>query len=165
MRIGMLALGGWLVAAALTVGVSWSAISVVRDAVAAGPEVASGLPAVQETTAPARTPAATASTTPPRPGPTPTAASVAVATGQGGTAIVRCVGGRPQFVNLTPKQGYTVERDDDGTEVKFRSASGRTEITASCTGAVPHATAEDKTDGGGDDRGGGSGRGRGGDND
>lgn len=153
MRIGLLALGGWLVAAVLTVGVSWSAISVVRDAVVVRAEVDSSLPAPEEPSV-SPTPAATTA----RPSPTTPAARIALGSGRGGTATVRCVDGRPAFVNITPKQGYGVERDDDGTEVKFRSAAGRTEMTASCAGGVPRVTVEDRDEGG-------SGRGRGGDDD
>ena len=147
MRIGLLAIGGWLVAAVLTVGVSWSAISVVRDAVAAGPSVATALPTPDETAGPT----ATRTTAPPRPGPTTAAARIVSRTGQGGSVSVRCAGGRPEFVTVVPRQGYTVETDDSGDEVKLRSGSARTEFTASCAGGVPRVTVEDKGSGGDDD--------------
>ena len=160
MRIGLLAISGWLVAAVLTVGVSWSAISVVRDAVAPASEVAAALPTPDETAA---TPAPTASRTPARPSPSARpsagAATLASASGRGGTATAQCVDGRPDFINVTPRPGYQARRDDDGAEVEFRSSSGRTEMTATCVGGVPRIAVEDK------DEDGGSGRGRGGGDD
>jgi len=159
-RTGLLAGAGWLVAAALTVGVSWSAISVVREAVVPQAAVAPGLPTPEETRPattgpPAGGPAGTATATPTaRPG--STAGRVVLATGRGGTATVRCSGGVPEFVNLVPQQGYRVDRDDSGTEVEFSSPDHRTEITASCAGGIPRASVEEKGGrGGGSDRSGG----------
>lgn len=159
-RFGLLAVGGWLVAAALMVGVSWSAISVVRGAVVPRTEVASGLPVPEETlpgTAPATPaptrPTPTANPTRPSPNPSPTAATgrAVLASGPGGTATVRCVDGVPTFLNITPRQGYTVKPDDDAGRVRFDGSSGaRTEITATCTGDGAEAKVENKTARGGD---------------
>jgi hypothetical protein len=162
-RIGLLAISGWLVAAVLTVGISWSAISVVRSSVVAQPSV--GLPAPAETpTGPPTTAAPTS-----RPTSTATAGQVALASGQGGSAAFRCVNGRPTFVNSTPNSGFTAAPDDSGAEVQFRSSDHRTQITATCIGSTAHTQVEERASGGGggggDDNGGGgggSGRGRGG---
>jgi uncharacterized membrane protein YgcG len=164
-RIGLLAISGWLVAAVLTVGISWSAISVVRDSV------------VRQTTVELPPPAETPTTaTPTRPAPSPTAGAAVSASGQGGSVVVRCVNGRPAFVNLHPQQDFTAIPDDSGAEVQFRSSDHRTEITATCSGNVPRTRVEERADGGGGGGGGGgdggdggrggggSGRGGGGDN-
>lgn len=151
-RIGLLAIGGWLVAAVLTVGVSWSAISVVRDAVAPAVEVAAALPTPDEPVGPPRS-------TTPRPSATPrpsssTAAEIRSVSGRGGTATARCVDGRAVIVNVVPRQGYAVDPDGNESEAEFRSATGRTEITATCVAAVPRFEVEEK-DGSGSGRGGG----------
>jgi hypothetical protein len=155
--MGLLAIGGWLVAAVLAVGISWSAIDVVRDSVGASQPVATALPAPSEASTPAPGPTST--------GPTaaPTAGAPVVRTGQGGTLTARCVNGRPQVVNAAPRQGFRVESDDSGNEVRFRSSDHRTEMTVSCSGLTATVRVEEHTssggggDGGGDDHGGGRG--------
>jgi hypothetical protein len=155
-RIGLLALSGWIVAAVITVGVSWSAITVVRQSVVPRTEVASSaLPAPEETGT------ATAAPTTSRPAPKPTVAAVASVSGQGGTVTARCTGGVPAIIRSVPRQGFSVNPDDSGREVKFDSSDHRTEVTVSCSGTRPVFTKEEKSSGG-DDNGGGSGRGRGG---
>jgi hypothetical protein len=166
-RTGILAISGWLVAAVLAVGLSWSAISVVRDSVAPQARIADSLPAPEESVAAAPTAA--------RPAASPTAGSARTGSGQGGLLTVRCVNGRPDLINVTPRQGFTADSDDSGVEVQFSSSTHRTEIKATCSGATPVFSVDENTvnsggggdDDGGDDhgggRGGGSGRG-GGDN-
>jgi hypothetical protein len=160
--MGLLAIGGWLVAAALAVGISWSAIGVVRDSVGASQPVATALPVPSEVS----TPASPSST---RPTAAPTAGGTVVKTGQGGTVIARCVNGRPQIVNAAPRQGFRVESDNSGNEVQFRSPDHRTEMKVSCSGLTATVQVDEHSDGGGggggDDhggRGGSSGSGRGG---
>ena len=151
--MGVLAISGWLVAAALAVGISWSAISVVRESVGAGQPVATALPVPSESTTPAATPSGT------RPTAAPTAGGLVVRTGQGGTVTARCVNGRPQVVNAAPRQGFRVESDDSGNEVRFRSDDHRTEMKVSCSGRTAIVQVDEHSGGGG---GGGSGSGRGG---
>jgi uncharacterized membrane protein YgcG len=170
-KLGLLAISGWLVAAVLTVGVSWSAISVVRDSVAPQTEVSKALPTPEETAGPIASPTTS------RPAPRPSAAPVLVKSGQGGQVTVRCANGRLQVLNVTPRQGFTPEADDSGAEYQFRSSDHRTEIKVSCSGNRAQGTVEEHTSGGddsggddsgGDDHGGGggnSGRGGGGDDD
>ena len=167
MKLGLLAISGWLVAAVLTVGVSWSAISVVRDSVAPQTRVSSALPPPDESTG-----AASPSTSPPAP--RPTAGAVLAKSGQGGQVTVRCSSGRLQVLNVTPRQGFTTESDDNGTEFQFRSSDHRTEIKVSCSGNTARGTVEEHSSGGGgggddsggDDHGGGGGNsGRGGGDD
>jgi hypothetical protein len=157
-RIGLLAIGGWLVAAVLAVGISWSAIYVVRDSVLQQTTVGLPPPAETPTTAPTTT----------RPAPSPTTGAAASASGVGGSVIVRCTNGRPDFVNVHPQQGFTATPDDSGVEVQFRSSNHRTQITATCAGNVPHTQVEERADGGGGggggDGGGGGNSGRGGGN-
>lgn len=163
MKVGLLAVAGWLVAAVLMVGVSWSAISVVRTAVVPRTTVAGGLPVPVETPTAAPTAGATPTTTP-----TTTAGGRPVlATGRGGSATVRCVDGTPRFVNVTPRQGYSVHRDDGPGEVRFDGPSGaRTEITATCAGDTARTGVEDRAaSGGGDDDDSGGGDDDGGDDD
>jgi hypothetical protein len=167
--MGLLAIGGWLVAAVLAVGISWSAIDVVRDSVGASQPVATALPAPSEASTPAPGPTTT------RPTAAPTAGAPVVKAGQGGTVTAQCVNGRPQIVNASPRQGFRVESDDSGNEVQFRSSDRRTEMKVSCAGLTATVTVEEHSSagggGGGDDtggddhgggRGGGSGSGRGG---
>lgn len=163
--MGLLAISGWLVAAALAVGISWSAINVVRDSVGAGQPVATALPAPSEASTPAPGPSSA------RPTAAPTAGALAVRTGQGGTVTAQCVNGRPRVISAVPRQGFGVESDDSGNEVQFRSSDHRTEMKVSCSGLTATVQLEEHASGGGggggDDhgggRGGGSGRG-GGDN-
>jgi hypothetical protein len=158
--MGLLAIGGWLVAAVLAVGISWSAIDVVRDSVGASQPVATALPAPSEVS----TPASTSST---RPTAAPTAGGLVVRAGQGGTVTARCVDGRPQIVNAAPRQNFRVESDDSGIEVQFRSSDHRTEMKVSCSGLTATVQVDEHSSGGGrggDDhggRGGGSGSGGG----
>jgi hypothetical protein len=147
-RIGLLALGGWLVAAVLTVGLSWSAIRVVGDAVVPSTKVAASLPTPDETVGP---PTATPTR---RPSPTATFARASFS-GTGGTVIVECRGSRPVYLNVTPRDGYAVERNDP--QVEFRSDTHRTELTASCAAGRPQAAVEERTES--DDSGGRRGRG------
>jgi len=159
-RIGLLAVGGWLVAAALAVGISWSAINVVRDSVGAGQPVATALPVPSEASTPAPSPSST--------GPTaaPTAGAPVVKAGQGGTVTAQCVNGRPR-ISAVPRQGFRAESDNSGGEVQFRSSDHRTGVKVSCSGLTATVQVEEhSTAGGGDDHGGGrggnSGRGGGG---
>lgn len=146
--MGLLAIGGWLVAAALAVGISWSAIGVVRDSVGASRPVATALPVPSEVS----TPASPSST---RPTAAPTAGGPVVKTGQGGTVIARCVNGRPQIVNAAPRQGFRVESDNSGNEVQFRSPDHRTEMKVSCSGLTATVQVDEHSDGGGGGGGGG----------
>jgi hypothetical protein len=157
MRTGPLAAAAWVVAATLTLGVSWSAVQVVRGAVAPQDlEVSSGdgLPVPTE-------PDRSATPSGPRPTTTTPAAPVtdtASASGIGGTVVVRCVGGVPRLVSRIPKQGFTVKVDDSPGEVKFSSDRHRTQIKAACAAGKPQLTVEEDDHGG---SGGNSGRGGG----
>jgi hypothetical protein len=161
-RIGLLAISGWLVAAALAVGISWSAIGVVRDSVGAGQPVSTALPAPSETSSPTAGPSSTPPTA------APTVGALVTKVGQGGTVTARCVNGRPRLVSVVPRQGFQVESDDSGAEVQFRSSDHRTEVTVSCSGLTATVQVEEHSSGGGGgddngggDRGGDSGRGGG----
>jgi hypothetical protein len=159
MRTGPLAAAAWVVAATLTLGASWSAVQVVRSAVAA-PDLAvssdDGLPVPTEPAGSATPTPSGSRATPTTPTATTPAATTASASGTGGTVVVRCVGGVPQLVSRIPKQGFTVEVDDSPGEVKFSSDRHRTEIKATCTATGPRLTVEE------DDRGGDDNSGRGG---
>ena len=155
--MGLLAIGGWLVAAVLAVGISWSAIDVVRDSVGASQPAATALPAPSEVSTPAR-PSST------RPTAAPTAGGLVVKAGQGGTLTARCVSGRPQIVNAAPRQNFRVESDDSGDQVQFRSSDHRTEMKVSCSGLTATVQVDEHSSGGGgggDDHGGGRGGGSG----
>jgi hypothetical protein len=158
--MGVLAIGGWLVAAALAVGISWSAIGVVQQSVGAGQPAATALPAPSES-APVASPSST------RPTAAPTAGGPVVKAGDGGTVTAQCVNGRPRVVNAVPRQGFRVESDDSGAEVQFRSSDHRTEMTVSCSGLTATVRVEEHASGGGgggggdDNGGGGSGGGSG----
>jgi hypothetical protein len=156
-RIGLLALSGWIVAAVMTVAVSWSAIGVVKDSVV--PQTAiSALPAPDEA------PTGAAPTTA---RPSATVAAARSLSGQGGSVTASCTNGVPAIVTIIPQQGFTAEKDDSNREVQFRSSDHRTEIKIACTGGTAALTKEEKAvatggGGGGDDNGGGRGRGGGG---
>ncbi|HST66990.1 MAG TPA: hypothetical protein VLM05_17550, partial [Mycobacteriales bacterium] len=117
MRIGLLAVSGWIVAAVMTIAVSWSAIGVVRNSVVPQTQVASALPAPAESV--------TAAPTTSRPSPTPAVAAAKSLSGQGGVVTARCTGGRPTLVKVVPQQGFTAEPDDSQAEVKFTSPEHR----------------------------------------
>jgi hypothetical protein len=154
-RIGLLAVSGWLVAAVLTVGVSWSAISVVRSSVVGEQAVVSSLPVPTESSAP------TAIPTSGRPTGAPTVGAAVSAAGTGGTVRARCRNGRPELVNSVPNQGFVVNTDNSGAEVQFISSNHRTEVKIACTGLKATLTVEEHTSGG-DDNGGGGGDSHGG---
>ena len=158
-------------AAALAVGISWSAINVVRDSVGAGQPVSTALPAPDETSSPAPGPTST------KPTAAPTAGALVTKIGQGGTVMAQCVSGKPRLVSVVPRQGFQAESDNSGAEVQFRSSDHRTEVKVSCSGLTATVQVEEHSgaggggggggadDNGGDTRGGGgggSGRGGGG---
>ena len=151
-------------AAVLAVGISWSAIGVVRDSVGAGQPVSTALPAPDETSSPAPGPTGT------RPTAAPTVGALVTKVGQGGMVTARCVSGRPQLVSVVPRQGFQAEPDNSGAEVQFRSSDHRTEVKVTCSGLTATVLVEEHASAGGgggvDDhgggRGGGSGRGGGG---
>ena len=100
---GLLAISGWLVAAVLAVGLSWSAISVVRELGGAAQPVGDG-PAAPERV---RRPATPDGTRPPA---RPTAGRGARhGPVRAARSTVRCVNGRPTIVNVTPRQGFPAE--------------------------------------------------------
>jgi len=155
----VLAISGWFVAAGLAVGISWSAISVVRDSVSAGTPVVEALPTPDESAS------TTAASSPPassRPTPAPTVGALASGTGQGGTVLARCRAGRPVIVSKVPRQSFSVETDDSGDKVEFRSSDHRTEMKVSCSGLLATVRVEEHGDGGGDHGGGGGNSGPGG---
>ena len=152
MRIALLAISGWLVAAVLTVGISWSAISVVRSSVVGEQAVVSSLPVPTESSAPTAIPTSGR----------PTVGAAVSAAGIGGTVRARCRNGRPELVNSVPNQGFVANPDNSGAEVQFISSDHRTEVKIACTGLKATLTVEEHTSGGGG--GGGSGRGGGDDN-
>jgi hypothetical protein len=159
----LLAISGWLVAAALAVGISWSAIGVVRDSVGASQPVSTALPAPNETSSPAPGPTST------RPTAGPTAGALVTKVGQGGTATAQCVSGEPRLVSVVPRQGFRAESDNSGAEVQFRSSDHRTEVKVSCSGLTATVQVEEHAGtggggggGGGDDNGGDNHGGRGG---
>lgn len=167
MRTGLLAVGGWLAAATVAVSASWLAVGVVGTAVA--PEdlsAASGteLPPPDETATGSARPSGPAgpsgSAEPsrtPTPRPSGDAGQRVTFTGTGGSAVVECAGGRPRLVSVIPRIGFSLERDDSGAEVKFRSATHRTEMRFSCAGSVPQLSKEEKDEGGGGNDNSGSG--------
>ncbi len=157
--MGLLAIGGWLVAAVLAVGISWSAINVVRDSVGAGQPVSTALPAPNETSSPAGGPTST------RPTAAATAGALVTKVGQGGTVTAQCVSGKPRLVSVVPRQGFQAESDNSGAEVQFRSSDHRTEVKVSCSGVTATVQVEERSSagggGGGDSHGGGGGGGSG----
>ena len=162
MRTGPLAVAGWIVAATLTLGASWSAVQVVRSAVAPEDLAASGadtLPPPAESTS--SSPGGSGSPTSPAPRPSATAPAgrPASAGGVGGTVVVRCMDGVPQLVSRIPRQGFSVDVDDSPGEVKFTSADHRTEIKVSCVAGQPRFTVKEDDRGGGDNSGPGGGDG------
>ncbi len=158
-RIGLLAISGWIVAAVMTVAVSWSAIGVVKNSVVPQTQVASALPTPHE--------AGVTSTAPTTARPSPTLAEATSLSGQGGSVTARCPNGVPAIVTVIPQQGFTPDRDNSSREVKFSSSDHRTEITIACSGSRAVLSKEEKAisaGGGGGDNGGGRGRGGGDDN-
>jgi hypothetical protein len=157
MRTGPLAVAAWVVAATLTLGVSWSAVQVVRSAVAPADLTVSSGDSLPVPTEPSGSTPGMTTPDPTTPAPTGTpAARSASQSGTGGTVVIRCVGGVAELVRAIPRQGFAVEPDDSAAEVKFSSDSHRTEIKATCAGGQPQFSLKE------DDRGGGGNSGRGG---
>jgi hypothetical protein len=146
MRTGPLAVAAWVVAATLTLGASWSAVQVVRSAVAPEDLAVSSADTLP---VPAETSSSAASPTTPSRSAIP-AGRTGSKSGTGGTVVARCVDGIPQLVRRIPRQGFAVDVDDSPGEVRFSSDSHRTEIKATCAGGQPQFTVEE------DDRGGGN---------
>jgi uncharacterized membrane protein YgcG len=161
-RIGLLAISGWIVAAVMTVAVSWSAIEVVRGSVVPQTQVSSAaLPAPEETVSATTTRPTTAA---------PIVAAARSISGLGGSVTANCTNGAPTVIRAIPKQGFGADKDNSNREVKFTSSDHETEIHIACSGTTATFTKEEKAiggggddnGGGGDDNGGGSGRGGGG---
>ena len=145
MRTGSLAVAGWVVAAILTLGASWSAVQVVRSAVAPADLAVSPTDSLPVPTESSTAPPSATATAGPAPTPTVTPAGRSISRGGvGGTVVVRCTGGAAQLVRAIPRQGFMVDTDNSSVEVKFTSGDHRTEIKASCAGGEPRFTvAED----------------------
>jgi hypothetical protein len=157
-RTGPLAVAGWVVAATLTLGVSWSAVQVVRSAATPADLAVTSTDSLPVPTESSSAPPSATATAGPAPTPTVTPAGRSMArSGVGGTVVVRCTGGAAQLVRAIPKQGFTVDTDDSSVEVRFTSGDHRTEIKASCAGGEPRFTVEEDGDRGGDNSGPGGG--------
>jgi hypothetical protein len=182
-RTAVLATAGWIVAVAAATAAAWSAVSVVRIAVTPTPPAvqsaidgnaadvpATGLPttsaptgqraAADPTVGPRRSTSTSAQASSSGRTSRDAAGGAVLASGVGGSAVLRCAGTVPVFVNVAPRQGYTPKVDDSASgEVRFESATHRTDITATCSGNSPHWTARERDggDGGGDNSGKGGG--------
>jgi hypothetical protein len=140
---------GWLGAAVLAALVGLAAISVIGNGLTApatrplsAAEVADEL-ARQIDTPPPSPPSATAGTGD-RPSPTASVATQSFPTGAG-TVIGRCVGGRPELVSMSPRQGYEVH-DQDDNEGEFRSRGDnhdRVKFEIVCRDGVPTLVEDD----------------------
>lgn len=142
----LLAVGGWLAAAAAatTVGViaigtadsgivGAASVPLTQDQVASALAGSSPLPSPQPATStPAGTGVTRALTTP------------------GGTIIARCTAGRATLLSWSPAQGY--EADDihrgpaPAATMKFKSGNAEIHITISCPGGIPTAHTQAETD-------------------
>ncbi|HVQ97153.1 MAG TPA: hypothetical protein VMU51_39425 [Mycobacteriales bacterium] len=190
MRTGLLVTAGWLAAAAAASAVSWSAVTLATSAVPeahAPPHAAihpdtdplgvagTGTPSPQSTARRSASPTGTPSGHPPRSGTPGSSGPGGAATGTsaggapvrafgtGGSVTFHCAGTGPVYLNMTPQLGYHSDPDDSGSgEVRFQSATHRTDLTIRCTNGTPHWSAAERelTGGGGgdggDDHGGGN---------
>ena len=153
-RRPLLAIAGWLGAAALAIGAGLAATDVIgnglsssRSPVQSEDAVARALAEAAAAPPPAASPSAT-------PSPSPTTAPSASAgpdpvrktfrTG-GGTVIAQCVGARVQVLSMSPAQGYAVHDGIDrqlrsSAEVEFRGrgdSDDRVKADLRCSGGVP----------------------------
>jgi hypothetical protein len=142
---------GWLGAAVLAALVGLAAISVIGNGLTApatrplsAAEVADELARQIDTPPPPPpSPSATAGTGD-RPSPTASVATQSFPTGAG-TVIGRCVGGRPELVSMSPRQGYEVH-DQDDNEGEFRSRGDnhdRVKFEIVCRDGVPTLVEDD----------------------
>ncbi|WP_326556805.1 septum formation initiator [Micromonospora sp. NBC_01796] len=151
-RRTLLALAGWLVAAAAATGTGLAAVELI-GAELTGPagEVRSADEVARALAAPARTPlppgdtaevpAATPTAGPSgSAGPTPPASDRVLST-PGGTVVAQCRGDDVWLVSWAPAQGYAaseVERGpDDDAEVTFESSARKIEVRVRCEAGQP----------------------------
>ncbi|MEV7804814.1 hypothetical protein AB0O28_17885 [Microbispora sp. NPDC088329] len=154
----VLAVAGWLLAAALATGAGVAVLGLLgrplagpaerpmtaeeirlalaRDTPAApSPGSSPGaVPAGSPDAVPARSPGHTGA------GATPVTGRKLISTGAG-SVIARCDGGLARLQSWTPAQGFEVHDvdpgPDDRTRVRFESDEGRVEIEVRCAGDVP----------------------------
>jgi hypothetical protein len=148
---------GWLGAAVLAALVGLAAISVIGNGLTApatrplsAAEVADELARQIDTSPPSPSPSPSPSSpsatagTGDRPSPTASVATQSFPTGAG-TVIGRCVGGRPELVSMSPRQGYEVH-DQDDNEGEFRSRGDnhdRVKFEIVCRDGVPTLIEDD----------------------
>ncbi|WP_169982274.1 septum formation initiator [Microbispora sp. H10836] len=154
----VLAVAGWLLAAALATGAGVAVLGLlgrplagtagrpmsaeeIRVALARDtPAAPSSGPA--SAAVPARSPAAVPARSPGQatPGAGPVTGRKLISTGAG-SVIARCDGGLARLQSWTPGQGYEVHDVDPGPDdharVRFESDEGRVEIEVRCAGDVP----------------------------
>lgn len=159
----VVAVAGWLGAAALATGVTLAAVSSIGSGIfgsSTGPldsaEIDRALTAQSTPTAPDPGTADPSPTGPADPSPTPApapdagtttpAAEPTVITTEGGTAVARCVEGLVELLSWSPAQGYRVDNADRGpdqtVEVEFESSDHEVEVEIHCEDGVPERSAE-----------------------
>jgi hypothetical protein len=135
-RRAVLAVAGWLAAAAAAVATGVLALAIIGEGLS-GPSVAEPLSEADVASALAKTPPPTRPTAPSSPSPSnPAARATAPAprllTTPGGSVVARCAGGLATIVSWTPAQGYAVTKadsePDDSPQVRFERGEDRVDV-------------------------------------
>ena len=133
-RRAPLLLAVWAAGVVLATATGLLAVSLVADAVGdPAVPVLSADDLVAVSPAPART-------TPRPPSASPGGSRVRVFSSTGGSVGVRCVGGVPEQVYVTPAPGYGLDetsREGAALEVRFESGRTRVRLTLGCADGAP----------------------------
>jgi pyruvate/2-oxoglutarate dehydrogenase complex dihydrolipoamide acyltransferase (E2) component len=147
-RRSLLAVIGWLVAAAAATVTGLTAVRVIGAGIT-GP--GGGVMTPEQVAAAGTSPSATSTpgpaTTAPRvePSPSPSAAAERAAwSTPGGSVVAECDGTQVQVVSWTPAQGYRTKRadrrSDDHADVTFEGSAGKVEVRVWCAAGQPEAS-------------------------
>ena len=154
-RRPVLAVAGWLGAAALAIGAGLAATDVIGNGLGSSQSPVQSEDAVARALAEAAATPPSAATSPATPSGSPATAAPSASAGpdpvrktfrtSGGTIIARCVGARVQVLSMSPAQGYAVHdgidrQPQDSAEVEFRSRGDnddRVEADLRCSAGAP----------------------------
>jgi hypothetical protein len=143
-RRSLLAVAGWLAAAAVATLIGVGAIRLVGDSITGTP---GGVLSQAEVGRALASPTATATAGPAPSTPGPTAVTSPGTrksfSTRGGSVVAECAAGLVTLAAYSPAQGYQVtdadHGPDDDAEVKFRGPAGEVELHIRCVDGVPTA--------------------------
>ncbi len=154
---GLVAVSGWLAAAATAAGVTLAAVSVFGSGIfgdstrtMSQDEVVRALASATES-AGTSSPSPNPDTSEPSAGPSALAASdPTVVSSAGGSVIARCTGQDVEVLSWTPGQGFRAEKVERGpapeARVEFESDDRDVKVELRCVGGSPSAEIDDDGD-------------------